>query len=278
MLGILLLAIVGRYLVFCDTELVTVSEAPGWERWRTLQDLGPFTLVGERGPCVGHGIQCGLSETELRNAHVCPRCGVSLDAWYGPRGIYGSPRDISLREHEGTYAVVAREVDGSDPKLVVAFEREKSFMRPSLGAHPTEALFLSLALGVLAVGALVARRDERRVYELEDPTRFRPATVDGGRVILDDAAEAYVLSDGSVPPGRVLVRERPPTTTDYRTTRTIAASDIVRVDPAIVRELFAGQAANARQLAFALAVVCATVAGVEAAGTWIHESHILALD
>ena len=278
MLVVLLLAIVLGNLVLCDAELVPVPAPTGWEHWPTLPGLGPFTLTGEREPCVGHHIQCGLSETELRDRRVCPRCGVSLDAWYGPRGIYGTARDVELRVHEGTYAVVARESELSEPKLVVAFEREKSFTRPSLSRHPTEAFFVALALVVLAAGAVVAWRAERRAVALEDRARYRPATVEGGRVILDDDAEAYVLSDATVPPGRVLVRERPRTTTDYRTTRTLDASDLVRIDPAIVRELAASQAANARQLAFAIAVACATVAGVEAAGTWVHDSHILDLD
>ena len=274
----LLAIVVARNLVVCDGALEPMSGAPGWETWSVLPGLGPFTLAAEHEPCVGHHVQCGLSETELRDPQLCPRCGVSLDAWYGPRGIYGTPQDIELREHGGTYAVVARDSSAKSPQLVVAFTRQTGVARPALATRTTEAFFLAVALLVLAGGAFVARRERRRLHAFEDRTRFRPATVEAGRVVLDDDPEPYVLADATVAPGRVLVRERPRTTTDYRTTRTIDTADLVHADPAIVRELAEGMASDARRIAFVLAVVCFTVAGVEAAGTWVHDHHVLDLD
>ncbi len=277
-LASLLSIIVTQNLVVCDAALAPTSGAPGWETWSVLPGLGPFTLAAEHEPCVGHHVQCGLSETELRDPQLCPRCGVSLDAWYGPRGIYGTERDIEVRERAGAYAVVARESTAKPPQLVAAFTRKTGLARPALAARTTEAFFLALALLVLAVGAFVARRARRRMHAFEDRTRFRPATVEGGRVVLDDDAEPYALADITVAPGRVLVHERPRATTDYRTTRTLAAADLVRIDPAIVRALAEGMASDARRLAFVLAVVLSTAAGVEAAGTWLHDSHVLDLD
>ena len=273
-LGVILAVLVTKNVVLCNAELVPVTDARGWRTWPVLPGLGPFTLAHESSPCVPHRQACGLSETELRDPGVCPRCGVSLDAWYEPRGVHGKLDDIELRAHDDVYAVVVRQPPEATETLVVAFTREVHFRRPGLAGRSIESLFLALGLGALAVGAALARRYHRRARAYSDRTRFRPATDESDRVILDDDAEPYVLSEANVPPGRVLVRERSHTVTDYRTMRTIAAGDLVRVDPAAVLALAAFRSADARRIAFALALVCTTVAAVEAATTWVHAERV----
>ncbi|MGH7328461.1 MAG: hypothetical protein ACREJX_08935, partial [Polyangiaceae bacterium] len=121
----LLLAVDIRDATWCRGDALEALAVPAtWSSFSLLPKLGGFEIESERGDCVGHGIQCGMIDTELRDAHVCPREGVSLDAYFDG-DIYQSAGDISLRETAGTFVATSHSsmTPGAAETPVVAFRR-----------------------------------------------------------------------------------------------------------------------------------------------------------
>lgn len=118
-LAALLSSIVASDVVRCRSELRALPEPAGWRGFPILDNLGGYHVAGERGPCVGHGIQCGMRNAELRFEGVCPREGLSLRSWFDENGIYASASDIRLRASEGTF--VASSLRGKEERYIGAF-------------------------------------------------------------------------------------------------------------------------------------------------------------
>lgn len=138
---------------------------------------------------------------------------------------------------------------------------------PWARARPTETAALTASLLALAAAGGVAR------WRLRDAERLlaghQAGTLSGDRLELDGEAEPYVVTDAPRGGTRVLVRRRERGTTGYRSTRTVAAADIVAADPAAVRILAELQAAEALRVGVWLALAGTSTAGVEAVSTWL---------
>lgn len=155
-----------RDVVMCRDELTTVSEPVGWRTWPVVAKDAPYTIEGTKRNCVGHGLQCGLTNTELRTPNLCPRGGVSLDGYFNG-SIYQSTTDIVLRESNGT--TVASGLQHTPPtdaeaKFIVAFRPHRSFAHPVFVhvASLFEAVVLTALLTGMAAVALSTKRDPER--------------------------------------------------------------------------------------------------------------------
>lgn len=238
-ISLLLASIASTDGVVCSGELRALPEPGGWLAWPIVDSLGGYRIGGERGMCVGHGIQCATKDAELTSDGVCPREGLSLRSWFDENGIYASPSDIRLRASGGAFAVSA--LKGKEERYLGAF-------RPITGArHPAfkhvGGLFCSLLLTVGLAGMLAAGIDARRriakATAFGDPTRFKPAS--------RDAANAIVFEDGSLPPiasgsegnpstgalpGPVLVRVAGVKEGSYRRSPSTSAVEVLEGDAA----------------------------------------------
>lgn len=154
-----LLAVDLRDTTFCKgDELRIVPVPPAWASFTALPGLGGYDITGEEVSCIGHGIQCGLIDTELHDPKVCPREGVTLDAYFDG-DIYQSTGDIRLYESGGTFVATSHSsMTRADPeKPVVAFVRVPHDARlvfrhahPKLRAEVFAWVLLLLVAGVSA--------------------------------------------------------------------------------------------------------------------------------
>lgn len=133
--------------------------------------------------------------------------------------------------------------------------------------HATEVAALVSSLVALVAARLVVRWRLRAAERLLD--EHQPGTLSGERLELDGDAEPYVVSDAPRAGARVMVRRRERGATGYRSTRAVAATDIVAVDPATVRVVAELQAAEALRIGVWLAIAGTTTAGVEAVSAWL---------
>lgn len=138
---------------------------------------------------------------------------------------------------------------------------------PWARSRPIEIASLAAALVALVAAGLVVRWRLRTADFLLEG--YQPATLSGERLELYGDAEPYVVADAPRAGARVLVRRRDRNATGYRTTRAVAAADIVGVDPATVRVVAELQAAEALRIGVWLAIAGTTTAAVEAVSTWL---------
>ena len=64
--------LVATDVVVCHEELKEIPEPGDWRAWNRAPDFGVYEVNGERGPCVLHGLQCALENSELRSPTTCP--------------------------------------------------------------------------------------------------------------------------------------------------------------------------------------------------------------
>lgn len=177
-LGVLLTVMLGHLfacdLVLCNATLHTVPEPKGWSEWPILHDLGGYAIKGRWGIPT---YQLYFHDTELRDSGLCPRGGVSLDAWFKEGPLTRGPQDVQLRAKDGTFiASATSKAEGSpgEPTFIVAFrrsaEKELAFALPE---DRTIAVLLGIGLlGLLVAGGL-ARRALATAAAYRDPTRYR---------------------------------------------------------------------------------------------------------
>jgi hypothetical protein len=260
--------------VLCRDELRRVPEPADWRAWPVLADLGGYGIEGKRVNCVGHGLQCGLAGTELRNKRLCPRSGVSLDAWFNG-SIYQSKSDIHLRGSKGTFVVSGHEAiaeEGGTPatpaeeRFVVAFREPAAIAHPAFERLGTEMLSLT-SLGAIvgvAVAGARARRLLTRAEGYRDGTRYKVGHRDGSGAIVFADGLPSLASSGA--PGPVLVRVSAITAGTYRDAPATTAHEIVEGELDVVCERLHGRAATTLRTAclacFAVGVTLVVCTGV----------------
>jgi hypothetical protein len=259
-LGAALFSMMNRDLVACRNDLVEVPEPEGWRAWPILPDLGGYRIESEPGACVGHGLQCGMIETELRNASLCPRGGVSLDGWFDGN-IYQSPSEIALRESNGTF--VAAGHSGMSPsdeeRFVIAF-RPRTGPPHLVFQHLRVAgacLVLALALLRLLAGGFKARRLVRRAADYRDATRYKPGQRDeSGTITFADGSPPVASTGGR---GPVLVRVTGVSRGSYRVAEKTSAAEIVPGDVLMLCRELAEHERDELRRAFRTAVAIAVL-------------------
>jgi hypothetical protein len=234
-LGVLLTVMLGHLfacdLVFCNATLHTVPEPKGWSEWPILHDLGGYAIKGRWGIPT---YQLYFHDTELRDSGLCPRGGVSLDAWFKEGPLTRGPQDVQLRAKDGTFiASAASKAEGSpgEPTFIVSFrrsaEKELAFALPE---DRTLAVLLGIGLlGLLVTGGL-ARRALATAAAYRDPTRYREGSRrNDGVVVFDDGLPslggAPDMGGGS---GRVLVRVTGTESGTYRIASSTRAAKVLR--------------------------------------------------
>ena len=138
---------------------------------------------------------------------------------------------------------------------------------PWARGRATEVASLASALVALVAARLVMRWRLRAANRrLEE---HQAGTLSGERLELDGDPEPCVVTGAPAAGARVLVRRRDRGSTGYRSTRAVAAKDIVAVDPATVLVVAELQAVEALRIGVWLAIAGTTTAAVEAVSSWL---------
>ena len=239
----LFLAIKGD-AVMCSAKLVSLPEPAGWRAWQKLEGMGGYVVEHESVNCVGHGIQCGLVDTELREVDLCPRSGVSLDSFFNG-SIYQGEFDLSLFASSGVTVVShhnGMQFEGKDQgptpddeTFLAAFRRQKTITHPAfqnVGPMWLSASFAIALIGLVFSG-ISARRELLRAAMLRDSPLYRSGTRDKSGAITFDDGTAPIASRGASEQhvvGPVVVRIAAISAGHYRESPSTVARDIVDGD------------------------------------------------
>ncbi len=80
--------LVATDVVVCHEELKEIPEPGDWRAWNRAPDFGVCEVNGERGPCVLHGLQCALENSELRGPDMSQQ-------WSFARSVLSTGGDLS---------------------------------------------------------------------------------------------------------------------------------------------------------------------------------------
>jgi hypothetical protein len=260
--------------------LRSVREPAGWREWPLLPALGRYYLRYDRGPCVGHGLQCGLENAILVDDGPHYRRGVSLKEWFDRQGIYGAKRDIALRGSGRVVVVTGVSSGTTEPAFVTAFDSESVSTDFAFQHGETRlvALCVSAALALLLGASAVASRLVMRARSLLDASRYRPGTRDEqGTIAFRDGTPSIALgNDGRSPvlAGPVLVRVRNVSHGSYRAAPTAHAASILDGDAPTLARQARYRASRALRVGFLAGLVSLGVASCGmAAGSCARMDH-----
>jgi hypothetical protein len=212
--------------VICHQRLALLPEPADWRVWPS-SGLDGFEIAATSN-CSEHGQLCVLLDAELRDSNVCPRSGVSLDAWF-KGALYQIRNDINVRESHGTFVVsgyssmsyLGKPHPIEEEKFLAAFQRKWIPPHPAFEHVRFMLLAIALAsgLGMLLFSSISAIRDLDRGKAFRDGSRYKRGTRNESGVIHFDDGTAPIASsddDAKSEIGPVLVSVASTTDGNYR--------------------------------------------------------------